>query len=395
MLYRPKVFLFLISPILIAETARLFFSPNWINGLMACVAFITCILLWTTRAQPPISSEDSDHNADNDVANPHANQLDTKIIDTILKACLTLWSAQITHVREEGTEQISNLSAQFVGIGNNLTTALEVSATHEEGEGVAYGSRPNIQQTAKNIELQLGKVIDQLKYLIELKARFAKDIQKLNEATITLTDMATDVEKIASQTNLLALNAAIEAARAGEMGRGFSVVADEVRSLASKSGQTGTDIRAKVVAISEEIQEIVSQSEESSKDEEIIVEESNKLINDVILQHKLTTYSLAEADNVLATMSASIREEVSLAITHFQFQDRLGQILNHIEHEMEALLSGCAEGQFRTTDEATINEFLSNFVKDFTTEEEADIFTQATGIVVTAKKKVGNDIDMF
>ena len=173
------------------------------------------------------------------------------------------------------------------------------------------------------------------------------------------------------------------------------MVADEVRTLASRSGQTGTDIRAKVDAIGEEIQHIVDQSESSSKDEEEIVQFSNNLIKDVIAEHKVTTYSLAEADNILATMSASIREEVGNAVVHFQFQDRLEQILDHVEQEMSALMEGCDEGEFNTQDKAKITDFLSNFVKDFTTEEEAEIFSKATGIEITSKKKVGNDIDLF
>jgi methyl-accepting chemotaxis protein len=300
-------------------------------------------------------------------------------------------------VKDEGTREIGLLAEQFVGIGDNLTTAISVSATMGDTDGdEPYGSRPNIQKTAKHIENQLTQVINHLKKLIELKNKLAGDIKILNESTITLTNMATDVEKIASQTNLLALNAAIEAARAGEMGRGFSVVADEVRSLASKSGQTGTDIRAKVEAISEEIQSIVSQSEASAKDEEDIVNQSNSLINEVISDHKLTTYSLAEADNILARMSASIREEVAEAVVHFQFQDRLGQILEHVEQHMALLVSEFDEDFFEVDQEKKLNEFLVRTANDFTTKEEVDIFSNSTGIPMGYHKAAPKgDISLF
>ena len=82
----------------------------------------------------------------------------------------------------------------------------------------------------------------------------ASAVEELRERAVSVRNLVTTVREIADQTNLLALNAAIEAARAGESGRGFSVVADEVRNLAGRTGQVTSEINEVIDAIDRETQ---------------------------------------------------------------------------------------------------------------------------------------------
>jgi twitching motility protein PilJ len=97
----------------------------------------------------------------------------------------------------------------------------------------------------------------------------AKKIKSLGDRSLEISEIINVINDITEQTNLLALNAAIEAARAGEAGRGFAVVADEVRKLAEHSRSATKDIAALIKAIQAETNDAVVVMEEGTKEVEI------------------------------------------------------------------------------------------------------------------------------
>jgi methyl-accepting chemotaxis protein len=103
---------------------------------------------------------------------------------------------------------------------------------------------------------------DEMEKIAGTVNRSAQSVRKLGETSKQIAEIVNVIRDIADQTNLLALNAAIEAARAGEQGRGFAVVADEVRKLSEKTSGSTTEIAAMVQAIAEGTQDAVTSMEE-------------------------------------------------------------------------------------------------------------------------------------
>jgi len=288
-----------------------------------------------------------------------------------------IWSEQIAHSINESTTAISELSQRFVEISSSLHATIQMTGT-EGVDGEPYNSRENIRKTAEKIQEELQQVISSLRSIVDLKSASLKKIQELDNYTSDLTRMAESVQQVADQTNLLALNAAIESARAGEAGRGFAVVADEVRKLAKQSGETGEEIKQKVDFISKGVSDVLTSAKEASLKEEELIETSDNVIKEVIEQHKFTTYSLAEADNLMTNMGNHIREEISGIIVKMQFQDRVSQILSHVSENLDDLQTDIDRGviSFDTLSEqgeAQVESYLLKLTQSYTTQEEMEI----------------------
>lgn len=142
--------------------------------------------------------------------------------------------------------------------------------------GEIESSSAESAQTAKDSELTVKKVLNNITELISSIQAMRGSTQTLNQASKDITEVTTFIAGVADKTNLLALNAAIEAARAGEAGRGFAVVADEVRNLAVDTKEATDNISRIIKQLVESSTTIFNDTEKMNE----LSQESHEVINE-------------------------------------------------------------------------------------------------------------------
>lgn len=250
-----------------------------------------------------------------------------KVVSTETERIKTIVSSAI-HDLQASFESLNKSTNSQKIIASRLVSTLSESTSAKDKVINFYGF---IKETENVLEYFVDNVIDTSRSSMMLMHR----IDDMNMKIESIVAMLGDIRAISDKTNLLALNASIEAARAGEAGRGFSVVADEVRNLAIQSKGFNEQINGIVVGTIESIEsakELVTNL--ASKDMNAALN-SKKKVNDMTAE--ITNLNTATEKNVkqVEALSEDIDAQVSVAVRSLQFEDMVTQLVMHIESRIK------------------------------------------------------------
>ncbi|WP_371321807.1 methyl-accepting chemotaxis protein [Pseudomonas alliivorans] len=283
---------------------------------------------------------------------------------------MPIWAKQVESSRQQTETAIIELTSRFTGISERLQETVQASQ-QAAGELDGQNADGALKVLAQS-DSELSQVIDSLKATQASRDQTLTQVRSLTAYTGELRTMAADVAAIAAQTNLLALNAAIEAARAGEAGRGFAVVADAVRSLSSKSSETGQQMSAKVDIINNAITQLVEAASSGADQDSHSVTESEQSIQHVLQRFQSITGRLAESADLLKQESYGIRDEMTEVLVSLQFQDRVSQILTHVRDNIDSLHTHLQQSSQSPDEAVAINarEWLARMESTYATDEQ-------------------------
>jgi methyl-accepting chemotaxis protein len=255
-------------------------------------------------------------------------------LDSEVRSELASMRGELDRVCALVRDAVGKLNSSFNGLNDQSRSQQDQVLTLIEcvtgTVSVNGAKRISFEQFTRETNSVLQYYID---LLVDISKRSVETVHKMDDMVKQIDAifvLLADIKTIADQTNLLALNAAIEAARAGEAGRGFAVVADEVRKLSMHSNKFNEQIRDEVEATKKTISDVRRiVGEVAAKDMTIAIESKGK-VETMLTEVGNMNQQISGTLGSLSGITGEINNSVGLAVRSLQFEDIVSQIMGYV-----------------------------------------------------------------
>jgi methyl-accepting chemotaxis protein len=264
-------------------------------------------------------------------------------IHRLLAECSTQFQRQIDVARGELgrvqtllAEAIATLTDSFNGMHEHTRHQRDLTLAVTAGSD-AGGQAIQFDEFVANTSSVMQRVVDSVVGNSKLGMELVDLTDSIAQRTKDVQGILSEIGSIAKQTNLLALNAAIEAARAGEAGRGFAVVADEVRDLSARTTQFSQQISTLMKSMQVSVGQTEMAIQGMASQDMTFALESKMHVEEIITTMEAQNRTRMAAIGQLGGIADAVDQQVGRAITALQFQDMVSQLLGHVSRRIEAI----------------------------------------------------------
>lgn len=243
---------------------------------------------------------------------------------------------EISRVKSIQSDAITGVINSFQGLEQQSRNQLDLVSnlisliTENDSDETTKSFRDEATEMISMFLQSIQDISDGSKHMVDAMNTMSHNINEIEK-------LLGEIDGISSQTNLLALNASIEAARAGEAGRGFSVVADEVRGLSQRSSQFSNQIRGNYNEIEKTMKVAKETVGKMAASDLTLTMNSQHRMDEMMSEIEQTNEKITEELQHISGISEKISSDVELATQSMQFEDMTNQLLKHLYKRVDTL----------------------------------------------------------